>query len=64
VDVYVINFNIWHRSTWLSLYVSTIMINAQASSGSASGGGSDSDTGVKQMGICVVDVESPCNGVK
>ena len=41
------------------------MINAQASSGSTtSGGGIDSDTGVTQMGICVVGVVSPCNGVK
>jgi hypothetical protein len=33
-------------------------------SGTASGGGSDSNTGVTQMGICVVGAESPCNGVK
>ena len=56
----------------LSLYVSTIITNAQASSGFASGG-SDSDTGyytlhyysttTTQMGICVVGVASPCNGV-
>jgi len=39
----------------LSLSVST---NAQASSGYTSIGGSDSGTGVKQMGICVVGVES------
>lgn len=40
------------------------MTNAQASSGSASGGGSDRDTAVTQMGICVVGVTNPCNGVK
>jgi hypothetical protein len=45
----------------LSLSLST---NAQASSGSAPGGGSGSVTDVTQMGICVVGVESPCNGVK
>ena len=47
----------------LSLSVCT-MTNAQASSGSASGGGRDRDTAVTQMGICVVGVTNPCNGVK
>jgi hypothetical protein len=46
----------------LSLSISTT--NAQVPSGTASGGGSDSNTGVTQMGICVVSAESPCNGVK
>ena len=49
----------------LSLYVSTIMTNAQASSGSAFSSGnstSGKETDVRQMGICVVGVESPCNG--
>jgi hypothetical protein len=44
----------------LSLSVSTIMINAQTSNDGISGRMSD----VTQMGICVVGVESPCNGVK
>jgi hypothetical protein len=45
----------------LSLSLAT---NAQASSDFALVGGSDSNTGVTQMGICVVGVENPCNGVK
>ena len=42
----------------LSLSLSTTMIDAQT----ASDGSSGSKTGVTQMGICVVGVESPCNG--
>ncbi|MFL6420760.1 MAG: hypothetical protein ACJ71P_15335 [Nitrososphaeraceae archaeon] len=42
----------------LSLSLSTTMINAQTYSDGSSG----SKTGVTQMGICVVGVESPCNG--
>jgi hypothetical protein len=45
----------------LSLFLSTIMINAQASSDFTSGLSSDSGTGT-QMGIYQVGVESPCNG--
>jgi hypothetical protein len=41
----------------------SVFTNAEASSGYTSVAGSDSRTGVKQMGICVIDVESPCNGV-
>jgi hypothetical protein len=45
-----------------SLSVSAIMVNAQASSSSDNNrGGSGTD---KQMGICVIDVKSPCNGDK
>lgn len=60
--MYVFIFNDW-IGLLLSLSVST---NAQASSGSPSVGGSgiDSDTGVTQMGICQIGVQSPCNGVK
>jgi hypothetical protein len=36
------------------------MINAQTSNDGISGRMSD----VTQMGICVVGIESPCNGVK
>ena len=42
----------------------SVFTNAQAFSGSAPGGGSDSVTGVTQMGICVVGAENPCNGVR
>ena len=44
----------------LSLYVYTIMINAQASSSSPTSGGISS--GSTRMGICVIGVESCCNG--
>ena len=40
----------------------SVFTNAQASSGYTSVAGSDSGTGVKQMGICVVGIENPCNG--
>jgi hypothetical protein len=49
----------------LSLSISAVMINAQASSsGSTTYGGSSSgnETGVTQMGICVVGAGGPCNG--
>jgi len=47
----------------LSLSASATMANAQAPSNTTSGTNSTSnETGVKQMGICVVGVESPCNG--
>jgi hypothetical protein len=48
----------------LSLSVYTIMINAQASSSSPTSGGisSGSGTGSTRMGICVIGVESSCNG--
>jgi hypothetical protein len=42
----------------LSLSISTIMMNAQASSDGISG----SRTGVTQMGICQVGAGGPCNG--
>jgi hypothetical protein len=48
-----------------SLSVSMIMTNAQASSGSTTSGvnsSSSNETGVTQMGICVIGVVSPCNG--
>jgi len=49
----------------LSLSASATMANAQGPSNTTSGTNSTSnETGVKQMGICVVGVESPCNGVK
>ena len=41
----------------------SVFTNVDASSGYTSVAGSDSSTGVKQMGICVMDVKSPCNGV-
>ena len=44
----------------LSLSLSIVMINAQTSSDGISG----RVNGVTEMGICVVGVESPCNGVK
>ena len=47
----------------LSLSASATMANAQAASNTTSGTNSTSnETGVKQMGICQVGVESPCNG--
>ncbi|MFL6413053.1 MAG: hypothetical protein ACJ71K_17660 [Nitrososphaeraceae archaeon] len=47
----------------LSLSASATMANAQAPSNTTSGTNSTSnETGVKQMGICQVGVESPCNG--
>jgi hypothetical protein len=47
----------------LSLSVPTIMTNAQAPSNTTSGSNSSSnETGVRQMGICVVGVVSTCNG--
>ncbi|MFL6425698.1 MAG: hypothetical protein ACJ71R_19210 [Nitrososphaeraceae archaeon] len=44
-----------------SLSVSAIMVNAQASSSSSDNNRAGSGTD-KQMGICVIGVESPCNG--
>ncbi|MFL6457028.1 MAG: hypothetical protein ACJ71G_08680 [Nitrososphaeraceae archaeon] len=47
----------------LSLSASATMANAQAPSNTTTGTNSTSnETGVKQMGICQVGVESPCNG--
>jgi hypothetical protein len=47
----------------LSLSVTAIMTNAQAPSNTTSASNSTSnETGVTQMGICVVGIESPCNG--
>jgi hypothetical protein len=46
----------------LPLSASATMANAQAPSNTTSGNNSTSnETGVKQMGICQVGVESPCN---
>src|SRR3954454_18247525 len=45
-----------------SLSVAAIMVNAQASSSSSDNNRDGSGTD-KQMGICVIGVESPCNGV-
>jgi hypothetical protein len=47
----------------LSLYVPTLMTNAQAPSGSTSASNSTiNETHVTQMGICVVGAGGPCNG--
>ena len=47
----------------LSLSVLATMTNAQTSSNSTLGTNSTSnETGVKQMGICIVGAKSPCNG--
>ena len=48
----------------LSLSVPTIMTNAQTPSNTTSGSNSttSNETRATQMGICVIGVESPCNG--
>jgi hypothetical protein len=46
-----------------SLSMSATMANAQTSSNSTlSTNSTSNETGVKQMGICIVGVKSPCNG--